>query len=71
MASVGREPDVTAKSQGATHRVLTATEAASVSGGENGVLAGGLRRRYEREAEHFPAFVGTAATLIGYRRRTS
>lgn len=27
-----------------------------------------LHRRYERKAEHFLAFVGIAATLIGYRR---
>ncbi|MDQ0808352.1 transposase [Streptomyces sp. B3I7] len=27
-------------------------------------------RRYERKAEHFLAFVGIAATLIGYRRLT-
>lgn len=27
-----------------------------------------LHRRYERKAEHFPAFIGIAATLIGYRR---
>jgi hypothetical protein len=27
-----------------------------------------LRRRYERKAEHFLAFVGIAAALIGYRR---
>ncbi|MEU0254156.1 IS5 family transposase [Streptomyces sp. NPDC006184] len=29
-----------------------------------------LHRRYERKAEHFLAFVGIAATLIGYRRLT-
>lgn len=27
-----------------------------------------LHRRYERKAEHFLAFVGIAASLIGYRR---
>ncbi|MEW5656840.1 transposase [Streptomyces cinereoruber] len=27
-----------------------------------------LHRRYERKAEHFLAFVGIAAVLIGYRR---
>ncbi|MFC8198164.1 transposase [Streptomyces sp. NPDC057298] len=27
-----------------------------------------LHRRYERKAEHFLAFVGIAAILIGYRR---
>lgn len=27
-----------------------------------------LHRRYERKAEHFLAFVGIAAALIGYRR---
>jgi transposase len=27
-----------------------------------------LHRRYERNAEHFLAFVGIAAALIGYRR---
>lgn len=27
-----------------------------------------LHRRYEREAEHFLAFVGIASTLICYRR---
>lgn len=27
-----------------------------------------LHRRYERKAEHFPAFVGTAAPLTGHRR---
>ncbi|MEU6383491.1 transposase [Streptomyces bauhiniae] len=27
-----------------------------------------LHRRYERKPEHFLAFVGIAATLIGYRR---
>nr|WP_245234773.1 transposase [Streptomyces flavochromogenes] len=27
-----------------------------------------LHRRYERKAEHLLAFVGIAATLIGYRR---
>jgi transposase len=27
-----------------------------------------LHRRYERKAEHFLAFVGMAAALIGYRR---
>jgi transposase len=27
-----------------------------------------LHRRYERKAEHFLAFVGLAALLIGYRR---
>lgn len=27
-------------------------------------------RRYERKAEHFLAFVGLAAILIGYRRLT-
>jgi hypothetical protein len=31
-------------------------------------LAGWLHRRYERKAEHFLAFVGVAAALIGYRR---
>jgi transposase len=33
-------------------------------------LAGyrGLHRRYERKAEHFLAFVGIAAALIGYSR---
>ncbi len=30
-----------------------------------------LHRRYERKAEHFLAFVGIAATLIGYRRLNS
>ncbi|MFF5933902.1 IS5 family transposase [Streptomyces sp. NPDC012508] len=30
-----------------------------------------LHRRYERKAEHFLAFVGIAATLIGYRRLTT
>jgi transposase len=29
-----------------------------------------LHRRYERKAEHFLAFVGIAAALIGYRRLT-
>ncbi|MBP2055870.1 transposase [Streptomyces griseochromogenes] len=29
-----------------------------------------LHRRYEREAEHFLAFVGLAALPIGYRRLT-
>lgn len=29
-----------------------------------------LHRRYERKAEHFLAFVGIAAALISYRRRT-
>ncbi|MFE7784867.1 transposase, partial [Streptomyces nigrescens] len=29
-----------------------------------------LHRRYERKAEHFLAFAGIAATLIGYRRLT-
>ncbi|WP_435880494.1 IS5 family transposase [Streptomyces zaomyceticus] len=29
-----------------------------------------LHRRYERKAEHFLAFVGIAAVLIGYRRLT-
>jgi transposase len=29
-----------------------------------------LHRRYERKPEHFLAFVGIAATLIGYRRLT-
>lgn len=29
-----------------------------------------LHRRYERKAEHFLAFVGTAAALINYRRLT-
>jgi hypothetical protein len=29
---------------------------------------GRLDRRYERKAEHFLAFVGIAAGLIGYRR---
>lgn len=27
-----------------------------------------LHRRYERKAEHFPAFAGIAAALICYRR---
>jgi transposase len=27
-----------------------------------------LHRRYERKADHFLAFVGIAAVLIGYRR---
>lgn len=27
-----------------------------------------LHRRYERKAEHFLAFVGIAAALIGHRR---
>ncbi|MFI2458160.1 IS5/IS1182 family transposase, partial [Streptomyces sp. NPDC001759] len=27
--------------------------------------------RYERKAEHFLAFVGIAAALIGYRRLTN
>lgn len=30
-----------------------------------------LHRRYERKAEHFLAFVRTAAALIGYRRLTN
>lgn len=30
-----------------------------------------LHRRYERRAEHFLAFVGMAATLIGYRRMST
>ena len=30
-----------------------------------------LHRRYERKPEHFLAFVGIAATLIGYRRLTN
>lgn len=30
-----------------------------------------LHRRYERKAEHFLAFVGIAAALIGYRRLVS
>lgn len=30
-----------------------------------------LHRRYERKAEHFLAFVGIAAILIGYRRLTN
>ncbi|PJJ06578.1 transposase [Streptomyces sp. 2333.5] len=30
-----------------------------------------LHRRYERKAEHFLAFVGIAAALIGYRRLTN
>jgi transposase len=30
-----------------------------------------LHRRYERKAEHFLAFVGIAAALIGYRRLAS
>lgn len=30
-----------------------------------------LHRRYERKAEYFLAFVGIAATLIGYRRLTN
>lgn len=30
-----------------------------------------LHRRYERKAEHFPAFVGIASTLICYRRCTN
>lgn len=29
-----------------------------------------LHRRYERKAEHFLAFVGIAAALIGYQRLT-
>ncbi|MDX6351138.1 MAG: hypothetical protein QOF84_5928, partial [Streptomyces sp.] len=29
-----------------------------------------LHRRYERKPEHFLAFVGIAAALIGYRRLT-
>ncbi len=29
-----------------------------------------LHRRYERKAEHFPAFVGIACTLICYRKLT-
>ncbi|MGW6244334.1 transposase [Streptomyces roseolus] len=28
-----------------------------------------LHRRYERKAEHFLAFVGIAAALVGFRRR--
>jgi hypothetical protein len=30
-----------------------------------------LHRRYEREAEHFLAFVGIADALIGHRRLTN
>jgi transposase len=30
-----------------------------------------LHRRYERKAEHFPAFVGIASALICYRRYTN
>jgi transposase len=29
-----------------------------------------LHRRYERKADHFLAFIGIAANLIGYRRIT-
>lgn len=50
------------------HRVRETAGPAPMGRGEDRVLAGcRLHRCYERKAEHFPAFVGTAATLIGYR----